>query len=74
MATSDLLMSLMNLNGAVAQPQGMPIQPQQNPMTQVQGLPPGTVPGTTAAPDLTANLSPGRQAQSLEDLLFGGIR
>ena len=72
MPTADLLTSLMNMNGGVAQPQGMPMQQGQNPMTGLEGLPPATVPAATPPPDLTANLSPGKQVQSLEELLFGG--
>lgn len=70
----DLLSSLMNLGGGVATPQGQPLQPTQNPMAGLGGMPPGTIPGTTPAPDATANLSPGKQVQSLEELLFGGIQ
>lgn len=73
MAGSDLLASLMNMSGDVATPQGMPLQPTQNPMMAMQGLPPGAMAPTTPSPDLTANLSPGKQVQSLEELLFGGI-
>jgi hypothetical protein len=73
MQPTDLLSSLMTLNGGVAAPQGQPIQPQMNPMTGLEGMPPSTVPAATPAPDLTANLSPGRQVRSLEELLFGGV-
>jgi hypothetical protein len=70
-APVDLLSSLMNLNGGVAQPQGMPLQQGQNPLTGLDGLPAGSVPASTPSPDLTANLNPGKQVQSLEELLFG---
>lgn len=69
----DLLSSLMNINGGAAVPQGQPLQPNQNPLAGIQGLPPTTAPPATPAPDITANLSPGRQVRSLEDLLFGGL-
>lgn len=69
----DLLSSLMGMNGASAVPQGNPIQPNQNPLTGIQGMPPTTTPAATPAPDLTANLNPGKQVKSLEELLFGGV-
>jgi hypothetical protein len=73
MQPTDLLASLMNLNGGVAAPAGQPLQPQENPMAGLAGLPAGTSAPVTAPPDVTANLSPGRQVQSLEELLFGGL-
>ena len=73
MPITDLLSSLMNLNGNVATPAGQPLQPTQNPTAAINGLPPTTSPPLTPPPDITANLSPGRQVRSLEELLFGGI-
>lgn len=73
MATADLLTSLMNLNGQVATPAGLPLQPTENPTTAITGLPPTTSPPLTPPPDITANLSPGKQVRSLEELLFGGL-
>lgn len=65
----DLMQSLMNMNTGVAQPQGQPILQGENPLINLQGLPAGTTPAATAAPDLTAN--PTKQVKSLEELLFG---
>lgn len=73
MQPTDLLASLMQLNGSVAQPQGMPLQAQQDPMTAMAGLGPDTTPAATAPPDLSANINPGKHVQSLEELLFGGL-
>ena len=69
MAT-DLLMSLMNMDAGVAVPQGQPIQQGQNPLTSLQGMPAGTIPAATPAPQLTANPVP-NQVRSLEEMLFG---
>jgi hypothetical protein len=65
----DLLTSLMNLNGGVGVPQGQPLIQGENPLTSIEGLPPGTVPSATPAPNLAAN--PVNQVTSLEELLFG---
>lgn len=72
MATADLVSSLMGLGAPPPIPPGMPLQPNQNPLTVANSGTPNPVPAATPAPDLAANLVPGRQVQSLEELLFGG--
>lgn len=68
MAT-DLLQSLMNMNSGVAVPQGQPMMQGENPLTALQGLPPGVIPSATPAPMQAAN--PTNQVKSLEEMLFG---
>ena len=65
----DLLQSLMNMNTGVAVPQGQPLLQGENPLTSLQGLPAGTIPSATPAPNISAN--PTKQVKSLEEMLFG---
>ncbi len=71
--STDLMMSLMNLNQGVASPQGQPLLQSENPMSALAGLPPATVPAATPPLQQSANpaLPPGRPAKSLEEQLFG---
>jgi len=68
----DLLQSLMNLNAGVAAPQGQPLVQGENPLVGLAGLPPGTIPASTPAPDQAAN--PTQQVTSMEELIFGGTQ
>lgn len=65
----DLFTSLMNMNAGVASPEGQPIVQGENPLVALQGLPAGTVPAATPAPQINSN--PTQQVSSLEEMLFG---